>query len=420
MTIQFWQKKIHKWFTTPEISSEIQRRNFINVQVDAIGVGIASAAAPFLPVFLTRLHASSFEVGLLTSMPAVTGLLLSIPLGQFLQRQRNIVPWFSLARLLVIACYALTGLITFVVKDHAAVIGILAIWAFATFPQTLLSISFNVVMNSVAGPVGRYELMTRRWSILGLTTTLTVILVGQALDRIPSFPLNYQIVFLALSAGGLISYYFSSHLNIPPQEVSTERPSSFREGLREFLHLILEEKSFVSFNLKRFVFSIGTTMAAPLFPLYFVRQLHAPDSWIATINTAQTAILILGYFLWTRQSRRYGSRRVLLATTFGVSLYPILTGITHTVWPIPFYAGLAGIFQAGLNLVFFDELMRTVPEKYSAIFVSTAQSIQYVSSIIAPFIGTTLAGILGFNAALIISGSVSILGFLLFLIDKNH
>lgn len=161
-------------------------------------------------------------------------------------------------------------------------------------------------------------------------------------------------------------------------------------------------------------------MAAPLFPLYFVRQLHAPDSWIATINTAQTAILILGYFLWTRQSRRYGSRRVLLATTFGVSLYPVLTGLTHTVWPIPFYAGLAGIFQAGLNLVFFDELMRTVPEKYSAIFVSTAQSIQYVSSIIAPFIGTSLASVLGFNAALIISGAVSLIGFLLFTINRKH
>ncbi len=353
-------------------------------------------------------------------MPAITGLILSIPLGQFLQRQRQIVPWFSLARLLVIACYAMTGLITFVLKEHAAVIGILAIWAFATFPQTLLSISFNVVMNSVAGPVGRYELMTRRWSILGLTTTLTVILVGQALDRIKSFPLNYQIVFLALSIGGLISYYFSSHLNLPPQEIPQERPASLREGLREFLHLILAEKPFVAFNLKRFVFSIGTTMAAPLFPLYFVRQLHAPDSWIATINTAQTAILILGYFLWTRQSRRYGSRRVLLATTFGVSLYPVLTGLTHTVWPIPFYAGLAGIFQAGLNLVFFDELMRTVPEKYSAIFVSTAQSIQYVSSIIAPFIGTSLASVLGFNAALIISGAVSLIGFLLFTIDRKH
>ncbi len=61
----------------PPDATPVQKKNFINVQIDAIGVGLANAAAPFLPVFLTRLGASSFEVGLLTSMPALTGLLLA-------------------------------------------------------------------------------------------------------------------------------------------------------------------------------------------------------------------------------------------------------------------------------------------------------------------------------------------------------
>jgi hypothetical protein len=93
------------------------RINFRNVQIDAIGVGLASAASPFLPVFLTHLNATSFQVGMLTSMPALTGLLLSIPLGRFLQKQSNIVKWFSIARLAVIACFALTGIITFFIPE---------------------------------------------------------------------------------------------------------------------------------------------------------------------------------------------------------------------------------------------------------------------------------------------------------------
>ncbi|HQN45312.1 MAG TPA: hypothetical protein PLA25_14340, partial [Anaerolineaceae bacterium] len=80
-----------------------RRKNYINVQVDGVGVGLANAASPFLPVFLARLQASSYEIGLLSSMPAITGLLLSIPLGQFLQTRRNVVPWYSVARVLVIA-----------------------------------------------------------------------------------------------------------------------------------------------------------------------------------------------------------------------------------------------------------------------------------------------------------------------------
>jgi hypothetical protein len=43
---------------------EIQKRNFRNVQIDAIGIGLASAAAPFLPVFLARLGATNIQVGL--------------------------------------------------------------------------------------------------------------------------------------------------------------------------------------------------------------------------------------------------------------------------------------------------------------------------------------------------------------------
>src|SRR5688500_8510475 len=99
--------------TTIEDPIQLQKRNFRYVQVDAIGVSISNVAAPFLPVFLTRLGATNFQVGLLSSMPGMTGLLLAILVGRFLQTRRNVVPWYSLSRLMVILCYALTGLLTF-------------------------------------------------------------------------------------------------------------------------------------------------------------------------------------------------------------------------------------------------------------------------------------------------------------------
>ncbi|NTW45395.1 MAG: hypothetical protein HGB14_13445, partial [Anaerolineaceae bacterium] len=78
-----------------------------------------------------------------------------------------------------------------------------------------------------------------------------------------------------------------------------------------------------------------------------------------------------------------------------------------------------GIFQAGMDLVFFDELMRRVPPEKSAVFVSFAQSIQYVSSIFAPVIGTTLGDWIGLPAALIIAGGIRLFGFFLFLIPER-
>ncbi len=409
-----------RWFTLPRSAPEMNRRNFINVQIDAVGVGLASAANPFLPVFLTRLGATPIQVGLLTTMPAVTGLLLAIPLGQFLQSRRNIVPWFSMARLTVLSGYALTGLITIFLPEAYSVLGILGIWALATIPQTILSITFSVVMNTIAGPAGRYELMTHRWSILGFTNAITALLAGQALDSM-TFPTNYQVVFIALSVGGLISYYFSSHIELPDNlQKPTQKAHSVREQMQDYVQLILREKPFVSFIIKRFVFLTGTVLIAPLLPIYYVRQLNASDSSIALINIAANVTVILGYFFWTYQSRRRGSRTVLLATTFGVSLFPIMVGLTTKVWPVPIYAGIFGIFQAGLNLVMFDELMKRVPIEYSATFIAAAQSIQYLSSIFAPLIGTSLANVVGLNFALMLGGAVSLAGFGLFLTERRR
>jgi MFS family permease len=395
-------------------ATPLQKRNFLNVQVDAIGIGIASAAGQFLPIFLTRLGATNFQIGLLTAMPALSGLILAIFIGRFLQGRRRIVPWFSGARLLVISAYALTGLVPFVVAPELAIPAVLLIWLFATIPQIVVNVAFSVVMNAVAGPTKRYELMSRRWSLLGLTTALTVAVTGQVLDRI-DFPINYQLVFMGLSLGGLISYYFSSHIDLPEVETILEKQGlSLRARLKENLALVANERAFVSFNLKRFVFITGQTLAIPLFPLYYVRVLHASNSWIGVIATAQTAVMLIGYFFWTRQSRRRGSRFVLLWTTFGISLFPAVIASTRQIEWVVFIAGLGGILQAGIDLVFFDELMKTVPEEYSATFVSYAQSIQYLSSFIAPLIGTTLATWIGIPGAMLVSTAIRLLGFALF------
>jgi predicted MFS family arabinose efflux permease len=393
---------------------EIQQRNRRYVQIDAVGVALGNASSPFLPVFLTRMGATNVQVGLLSSMPGVTGLILALVVGRFLQVRRNIIPWFSTARLLVISAYALTGLAPFLVPREHVVLAVLIIWAVATLPQIMVNVGFSVVMNSVAGPEGRFDLMSRRWSILGFTTAITVALAGQVLDRIIE-PLNYQVVFLALSVGGLISYYFSSRIQLldfqPPPPSGAGGVSA---RLRGYLELIRHEPAFVSFTLKRFVYLSGITLAAPLFPLYFVRELDAPDSWIGLVATAQTAVLLIGYPLWARLSRRRGSRFVLLASTLVVALYPGLIALTHNQTLIIGLAALAGIFQAGMDLVFFDELMKTIPPQYSPTFVSLAQSIQYLSAIIAPLLGTYLAAQTSIATALLISAALRLAGFVLF------
>jgi MFS family permease len=397
------------------IAVDMQQRNKRLVHIDGIGVGIATAANPFLPVFLTRLGATAVQVGLLTSMPGITGLFLAILVGRFLQRQRNMIPWLSVPRFMVIFAFTLIGLAPFFIPDNILILVILIIWAIATLPQTVVAVSFSVVMNAVSGPTGRFELMSHRWSILGLTTTIAVALAGQVLDHI-GFHLNYQVVFIGLSLGGLLSYYASSRIKIADNE-PLEKASrvSFTSSLKEYRQLIRSSPNFVSFTLKQFVYLFGITLGIPLFPLYYVRQISASDEWIGLVYTAQTAVLVISYFFWSRQSRRRGSRLVLLITTLCMSLYPGLVALSQNQVTVFIYTAIAGVFQAGIDLVFFDELMRTIPPRYSPTFVSLNQSVQYIPIILAPLAGTFLSVHVGLSNALLLSAGIRLVGFFLFL-----
>jgi MFS family permease len=404
----------------PVDATPVQKKNFIYVQVDGFAIGLVNAATPFLPVFLTRLGANNFEVGLLTSMPAITGLLLALVIGRFLQSRRNIVPWYSFSRLLTVLAYTLTGLVTFFVPPDHLVEAVLIIWAFTTLPQAIVSVCFTVVMNSVAGPGHRYELMSRRWSALGLTTSIFVALAGRALDQI-GFPFNYQIVFIGLSLGGVISFIFSNRIDLPDNVVVTPAHSHpFDARIHDLLGLVWGEKEFLHLSIQQFIFFSGTALSIPLFPLYYVHVVQANNAWIGAFSMAQSALLLLGYFLWTRWSGLRGGRFVLLWTTFGLTLYPLAVALTQSEPLLLLIVAAAGIFQAGLDLVFFDELLQTVPAQHSATFISVAQSMQYFATIFAPLIGTWLSTFIGIGGALIVSSALRFAGFTLFALWKTR
>lgn len=408
------------WLFTPQVSKSVDKKNFLYTQFDAIGVGISSAAATFLPVFLSRLAASNLQVSLLTAMPALAGLFLAIPFGRFLEKRKNIIPWYSYTRMIFFLGYAFSGLVPWFLPQKYWIISILTIWAIIAIPQTILSITFNVVMSKVGGDDGRFELMSRRWAILGIVTAIFVFLSGLFL-KLFSFPLNYQLLLILLTTGTVLAVYSSNKLKLPKADKKelqsiAEQP----KGIPSFLKAIWNEKPFLSTVSKRFIYLAGMAMGAPLFPLYYVRAVQATDGWIAAIGTVQTILMVVGYFLWMQQSRERGSKIILIITTFIMSLYPIVVALTHNLWLITFYGALAGFFQAGMDLVMFDDLMRTIPIHLSSSFVAVYQSMQYLTAIAAPLLGSLIADKFGLAVALIFSGLLKLIGFVLLSINPRQ
>lgn len=385
-----------------------EQRNQRNVLIDGIGVGITAGVGSFLAVFLVRLGATDFQVGLLTAMPALTGMLLAMPVGEFLARQRHIVPWFARSRFLVLICYVFTGLAPFFVPNHAPE-AIIVIWALATLPQTLVTVGFAVVMGGVAGTAGRFTLMSRRWAILGLTNSLTVLIVGQLLELYP-FPLNYQVVFIGSAVGALISVIFSSSIKLPPQENVAGR-RGLGDTFRQHGGTLRQNRPFINFTVSQFVFRWGMALAVPLIPIYWVKNAGATDQQISAINFATTMAMMVAYFLWSGVVPKRGKRWVLLVCALGVSFYPALTALTQQPNVLVIWAGLAGIFVAGVDLVFFDIVLSTCPPNDQAAYVGMYQTTVYVATFLAPLVGTALSTAFGIVPALILATLLRLAGF---------
>ena len=198
----------------PEASNPVRKRNYRAIRLDSAAMGVVNAASIFMPVFIVRLGGSNLEVSLLTALPALAGFLLAIPIGTFLQSRRNVVPWYSVSRGFAQLVYAATAMAVAIVPSDVAVPVVLVLWGVVTIPSTIGSVAFNVVMDGAAGPRGRYDLLSMRWSVMGLTTAITVAIVGQLLG-VFGFPVNYQLVFFGFSVAGVISYHFSNQVRIP-------------------------------------------------------------------------------------------------------------------------------------------------------------------------------------------------------------
>ncbi|MDA0365176.1 MAG: hypothetical protein O3B31_08485 [Chloroflexi bacterium] len=411
---------LRAYFEAPPGSTPTERHNFHYAFRESALIGVINSGGVFLPVFLVRLGSSNLQVSLLTALPAFTGVLLAIPIGAFMQSRRNIVPWYSRGRVGSQAAFGAAALASLLLPSGLVVPGILLLWGIASVFSTITNVAFNVVMNATAGTRGRYELMSRRWSIMGFATAASLAGIGYVLGQLP-FPLNFQIVFFAFSLTGLWAYRYGSKIVVPDHVAAVHAAGrrSLAKRVSEVVTLVRAHPAFLSFEARRVVYAMGTTLTLPLIPLYYVRVLHASNSWIGLIGTTQALTLLIGYAIWRQQSRGRGARFVLAASTFGAALHPVALSLTHDVATAALLAGVAAIFTSGVNLAIFDRLMTTVPEGYGVTFNSIDNTIVNVAGIAAPMLGALLADRIGLGGALVVASLVGLSGALLFAIDRS-
>src|SRR3990172_4167630 len=77
--------------------NQVDHRNAWYLVVEIFWASMLAAAATFNAAFAIRLGASNSEISLLSSVPALMAVLVSIPAGRFLRRRPHRRPWLRQA-----------------------------------------------------------------------------------------------------------------------------------------------------------------------------------------------------------------------------------------------------------------------------------------------------------------------------------
>lgn len=401
-------------FIAPVNATPETRHNWLATQKEAVAFAPTEATSSFLPILLARLGSSNLEVGLLSTIPNLAGFLLAIPIGHFLQGRRNVVPYYAWGRLIGQLGLAVMGIALVLLPDAQAVPVILVAVALAALAGSFANFSFYVVMDGLAGPTGRYELMGRRWGIKAAATALSLPVIGMVLGQV-AFPQSYQLVLLATAIPVLVAFRYTHSFRIPDQAVghaAEKSPPLIRA--RAFSREVLGERRFLAYVGRHTLFALGLAMAAPLIPLYYVRELGAPDAWIGLIGTAHAALTMAGYFLWRAPARRRGAPWVLVPSTLGAALFPAILALTRNEIAVMAFVGIYAFCLAGIELALFDALLKAVPAGQVMRFAAFDQGAGNFAGMTGPIIGALVAGAVGIPGALVVASTVALAGAGLF------
>ncbi len=365
----------------------------------------------FMSVFLVRLGAPTWLVGLYTSAPALVAIFVALPVGAFVQSRRNsLVPVANWSRLIFRGTVGLFALLPWLPPGLAPYI-LVGARTLVEIPAEAANISFTTILSMITPPLQRPRMLSTRMMINGIAAALVGLLAGQWLDWAP-YPLNYQLLFLTSFFAGLASIYTLSFLRLPEPEAPSRH--AHRMSLLDLPALVRSAPRFRQFLIAAFIFRMGMSMPSALYSVYRVRVLGSTDAWIGVLQTVERVLHVIVYFFLARLMTKEKNQRWLWLACIGTTLYPLTTALSTTPQMLLMPSIVVGIFGSGMNVFMTNMLFAVSPEDRRPTFVAANACLTSVTAFVAPMIGTAIAELTSINFALMIVAGLRLVGALSF------
>lgn len=379
---------------------------------DVAWFGIFNAiVGNFLSVYVARLGAAPLLISALTSGPALVNILTQLPITRFVERfgrPQALTFWSGLSHRLGFILIALFPLFLPHEWQAYAVVTIVLIQG---VPVSIIGVAFSSMFADLVPRERIAHVVGTRNAILGVTSTITVVLCGFVLTALP-FPLGYQELFLLAFVGAMGSLWSVQRLRVPkvkhPVPAKPGTPSTTATSLSK-------DGNFRRFAISSAMLHFGIFLSAPLFPLYWVETLHLSDGWISAFATIVTLTSIFGAVGLRAVTHRFSTRTLLAISSIMFAFHAIFTSLVANPFILALIAAFGGVWAGSIGVVLFSALTEVCPPHLRPRYIGVYTWLMNMAIFAAPLLGAALADLIGVHWALIATGVVRLLAGVLYL-----
>jgi hypothetical protein len=369
------------------------------------------AIPSFFALYAIQLGASNVMVGWLTGGPALISLLWLLPCGRIIQNCRRylypLVIGAGVHRLFLISL----AFVPFLPAEWRAG-AVVAVAALSALPGTTWGMSHQTVCGEMFTARHMARLLSRRWAVMNASNVLLTLLLGRMLDVV-RFPLNFQLLFAGVGGLTLASIWFIFRFRLPVKEVAEAGQQVASRPFSSLRDVLARNRPFVLFEAGVFLGYIALYAAAPLYRIYWVRDLGATGSWMGALTAAASLGMGLGNLAWGRWSSPARDRWLYLLASLGaMGLYPIATALCGTLPALLWVVALAGFF-VGCDLILFNRTVQVTPHGRRPTFLAVHNLTANLAGFVAPLISSAAANHMETRSVLIIVGGLGLLGAVL-------
>lgn len=372
-----------------------------------------SIIGTFLSVYALRLGASNLLVSMLVSIPALVNIILPLPIAQLVSRHRGSIHPMAFSLFLYRLGFLVMALVPWFFLEGQAE-AIIIINGIMTIPAVFVNLSFSAIFADIVPVKERARVVSNRLTILGIVTTVSVLLGGRLLEWI-EFPLNFQILFLVAFAGSLISSWYVWRIDLSVS--SFKKPAQPKaQPFWTMLGPMMRNKNFARFSISSFIFHWGLFLPAPLFSIYLVRNIGASDGWIAIIGTVSALTAAVVNTLWARLANMRGNRMVLLITVLGLVPHSVMFALTRQVELFIPVVIFVNFFVAGMNQSLYNVMLEVCPDDDRPSYIAAYSAAMNVAVFAAPLAGAWIAEQITIELAFIVAAVIRLASFISFIV----